>query len=208
VEGGRRWPARGQLRAKRGPMFRVRTLITGTPVVGGGISNFYFSESVGTAATVVAAVQAFWAALLGTMNSAITLSTQGQVDTLDPTSGLLTDSFNVTPVTQVGGDGGEVLPYATQGLVKWRTADIVNGRRVLGRTFVPGPCEARNNAGVPIAGYVTALDAAAAAMIAAANADFVIWHRPGDGGTPPGSEHFVTAGQAWTNWGSLRSRRT
>lgn len=112
-----------------------------------------------------------------------------------------------TTISTLG--GSNPLPPRTQGLIGWITSDIVAGRRVQGRSFVPLPDESQNlTAGVPGSSYTSQLDSAIAALLTPGSpfVEPVIWHRPQGGAG--GSDHVITAGVARTQWSSLRTRGT
>lgn len=105
----------------------------------------------------------------------------------------------VATTSGIGGASGEVLPTATQGLIKWQTAGLVGNRRVQGRTFVPGPTEGVNDgSGRPTAEYVNAQTANTAGLVT-----FGLYVA-----SRTANEFFpVTSGQVWNQWAVLRSRR-
>lgn len=124
---------------------------------------------------------------------------------LDDATGGLVNSW-AEPTTRVGqGDGeAESVPDASQILLRWRTPDVVNGRFVVGRTFVPGLTNG-NLAQGNIATAALSVFQAAATDFRASLADFRVWHRPiaGSGG----SSHNPNAAQVWPELAVLRRRR-
>ena len=105
-----------------------------------------------------------------------------------------------------GADAGEVLPTTLNGLIRWATGNVVAGRQLKGRTFVPAPVEAENTTGgVVNAAYITGVGTAISALLGAANAELVIWSRP----TPErlGSHGTVIGGTVWQQWAVQRGRR-
>jgi len=64
----------------------------------------------------------------------------------------------------VGTGSGDLLPRATCGLIQWQTD--YTGKSYRGRTYVPFPCEGLSGSdGEPTAGYLTAIDNLASAII-------------------------------------------
>jgi hypothetical protein len=197
-------------------MLRVRTVFTG-PAGTPWLSTMYFSSGglQSDADAAVVSVGAFWNAVDAGMSSTVSWSTEPDVADIDLATGELETSWSTTPQTGSGASAGDMLPTLAQALVRWRTPGVVNGRRVRGRTFVPGVTEAFAAAGRPIAAYLTTLNTAAAALIADANSQFVIWSRPfesdpDDPDDPPtraGTQHVVSSGTAWSEFASMRSRR-
>jgi len=182
-------------------VYRVRTSITGGQ---GGpyLSTLYFNVVGGlTAANANAAVGAFWLAVKGRVATGITMSTEAEVATIDIATGQVTGITAVTPVVNVGTAAGDTCPPATQGLLRWRTGTYIGGREIRGRTFLPGVTETDNVNGVPSASYISTVNAAAAAMIADANSDFMVYSRKNFDAAPG------LSGSVWSQWAVLRSRR-
>lgn len=172
----------------------VATGVNGSPFY----TNHYFNSSVGDGGA--STVQAFWTAMATVIAGAINIDFDGTVQQIDAETGQLTGVIPTTPWTVDCSAGGEVAPWFTQGLIQWRTAQFVNGRRLIGRTFVPGVTEQNSSAGIPTAGYTTALASAIQAM---EGSGFVIYsptHRT-FGIVPEG------ASTVWGQFASLRSRR-
>jgi len=138
------------------------------------------------------------------------------VITIDPVglqvveeSGLVAVGYPITttPVTTTGGN--EALPLQINGLVTARTGAYSNNREVKGRIFVPRPQESNSDAGAPNTAYKTALNTAAAALIADADSTWVVWQRPGVfKGTPfPGAAIPVVSATCQSYWSHLKTRR-
>ena len=130
------------------------------------------------------------------------------VDTIDPATGSITGSDGVTPWTLAGGTGTQYLPQANQICVTWKTAAVIAGRRVRGRTFL-GPLaktELEDN-GTPLAAALTSAGALADAWVnnGLTSTFAVVWHRPvgGSGGTA----EDITAHSIKDKFAILRSRR-
>jgi hypothetical protein len=87
--------------------------------------------------------------------------------------------------------------------VNWRTATVVGGRRVMGRTFLaPLMNSAYDSSGTIVTGNLTTLQNAADAL--AATTDIGVWHRPG--GTA-GVLAAIGTAQVPDQVTSLRTRR-
>lgn len=197
-------------------ILRVRTDWSGGAVAG-SLSTHYFgpNASAATAAdaqAVVDLVRNFWTALNPGIQAGIVWTTESVVDQLDDVGGLLLGSFATVARTGTGSTAGDPLPYQTQGLVRWNTATVADGHRLRGHTFIPAPLESENGAGAPAVAYVTRLGTAAAAMLAAAPYQLVVWHRPihdaAGALVRPGSNGIVTGGAGQGSWAVLRSRRS
>jgi hypothetical protein len=156
------------------------------------------------AESAIAALAAGWAALDAQVSNLLTWSTESDVEQISAATGELLGVFQVDPVADAGTGTADPLPFATQGLIRWRTGSIVNGREVRGRTFIPAPTEAVAIDGRPSAAFVTAASAAIAAWTGGLVA-LEIWHRPNELGA--GSAWSVETGQLWNQFAVLRSRR-
>jgi hypothetical protein len=182
-------------------VYRVRTQIIGG-AGGSELSTHYFSIIGGlTAANANAAVGAFWLALKPYISQTLTMRTEAEVVEVDPLTGNATGAVAVTPVSNVGTATGNLCPNAAQGLVRWRTGTFVGGKEIRGRTFIPGPTVTHLGAGVPTSTYINAVSAAAAALIADANSDFMIYSRKNAEQVP------ALTGSCWEQFAILRSRR-
>lgn len=189
-------------------MLRVRVAWTGpsSPL----LSTHYFlpaSETVTTATACFTAVATFWNSARAHISDNLAYVVQQQVDQLD-LLGNLTGSFVATNSAAASGqDTGDELPFQTQGLVAWTTNTFLNGRRLIGRSFIPGPTEQRNAQGAPDSTYLTTMNAAGAAYAATATVVPVVWQDKHDEIPPSGSTGVITGGVARGAWKVLRSRR-
>jgi len=181
-------------------MSRVQVIWSGTPVVGGGLSTFYFEAAVGTVAQQVAAVATFLANSETQRSSAITWATAADVAQIDSATGNLVGTSTVTPSTGAGTAAGDPAPFATQGLLRILTGVVVGGRLLRGRLFLPGVVEA-SSTGVPSAGYITAYNTVGAALIADVNSAWGIWSHT------HGVFQPANGVSTWNRWAVLRSRR-
>lgn len=182
-------------------LYKVRTLWTGGN--GGNlVSTMFFEESGGTAAQANAAVGAFWNALKSSIVDDLTFATDSSVYLIDEATGQPTGLNAVTPVTAACTQSGDPLPFMSQAVCQWRTGVFIAGREIRGRTFIPGMSETNSTNGRPVAGLVTAVNAAAAALIADANSIFGVYSLQ--------NFNFQEAvlGSCWSEFGVLRSRRT
>lgn len=188
-------------------MGRVRTVLTGPQIVGGGVSDLYFSEGEGAIDVLPSAVATFWTELAPGLHEGNTADVDPSVAILDETTGALiaveTSSTNPPPIAF--SDAGDPQGPANQALIQWHTGAVVNGRVVRGRMFVPAVAESASTLGVPTAAAIAFFQDAVDGLLAAVNATLCIWHRPN--GANPGSKHEVLSGTIWTQWAVLRSRR-
>lgn len=184
---------------------RMRVTWSGSPVIGPGLSTFYFASS---ATTQSASVKAFFTAIKANFSNTISWDIPNTGDLLDETTGTLTGVW-----TSSG--GGTVTASATPGptaggagyRVRWVTSGIVFGRRVIGTTFlVPLAGAAYDNDGTPNATVLSNTSTAAAALIAA-EPTMRIWSRPNTPGGSNGTSSPVISAFCPDLASSLRSRR-
>lgn len=185
-------------------MLRVTTVWGG---VGQGLpyySTHYFGgETSGEAAAAAAAVAEYWNDNSQIITTGLVPVVQPEVEVVQPTNGQTIGVHVVTPPESDVAATGDVLPWTTQGLVRWRTGVFVGGREIRGRTFLPGMMEANNLVGVPAPTWNTIANQAAASLITASvpAGDLVVYSRT----------HFqaavVTSGSSWNQWATVRSRR-
>lgn len=105
-----------------------------------------------------------------------------------------------------GGVGGRIL---------WRTGVVIDGRKVVGRTFVVPLVGAAGTDGLIFTGLVTSVGLKTAAYVAQPSARPVVWHKrftaPIEPGEPPvyagGNAVPINSGALQRTVSSLRSRR-
>jgi hypothetical protein len=188
-------------------MLRVRVAWTGpsSPL----LSTHYLSPATEDASSALAAhiaVATLWNSVRAVISDAFTYTVQQQVDQLD-LLGNLTGSFTVSNVASaIGQDAGDDLPYQNQGMIRWETGTFLDGRRLRGRTFIPGPTESASTGGAPTSAYLTALNTPAATY-AGSSSNPVVWADHHDRVPPFGATGDITSGAARTSFAVLRSRR-
>lgn len=181
-------------------LYRVRSSWSGGR--GGGLlSTMYFDVLPGSASDANAAVGAFWDDVKGFIANDLTVTTDAAVYLIDETNGQPTSIEAVTPIAVAGSQSAEPLPWANQVLLQWRTGLFSGGRELRGRTFIPGCTETGSTDGLPATGTLSAVNAAAATLIADANTELVIYSPTN------GTAGEVIAGTCWNEFAVLRSRR-
>jgi hypothetical protein len=186
---------------------RLRVTWAGSPVVGPGVSTFFFRDL--SSGAPIDAIKAFFTSVKAEVAAGVTWNVQSSGDILNETDGSLAGSWSFPAA------GGTVLSTGTgqfaNGVgarVKWRTNGTFKGRRVVGSTFlVPAPVLSYEGAGNLQSISVSAIQAAGNTLVSAVGGDMVIWSRPGKGETN-GEVNSVTACQAPDLVSWLRSRRT
>lgn len=183
-------------------------------VAGGGVYTSYWRPgtsggSAADATDILARVRAVLDAAKSATVTAVTYVPQVAVDALEDSTGALTGSFSGTAPASVSGTGGsEGLPPGTSLLVTAHTGQVVNGRQLRGRHFLPGFNEAAIAAGLPNQPTFPGLAAAyTASLTGGSTASFpVVWHRP-QGGSGGSSFAVTSYALDLQKWGQLTSRR-
>lgn len=181
---------------------RIRVIWSGTTIVGGGLTSFYFNSFAGTAAQQGSAVSAFLGATEASRSSGVSWEREPNVDTLNQVTGVLEGTTGLVASSGVGTASGDVLPRETQCLLREFTNTVVAGRLLRGRMFFPGATESMNSAsGQPLAVITDDYDAAAGDLIADANTDWIVWSKT------HGQIASVATASCWNSWAGLKSRR-
>lgn len=153
------------------------------PGGGAGYSTFYAETDQSTTQRqeFADAVGAFFQALDNLIPSTVTITFDSEVRQLNDASGVLEDVEAVTPPTAVNGIATGAYAAGAGARVDWRTSVIINGRRVIGRTFiVPIIGSSFESNGTIVAASLADLQAAADAYLASFTSivGAVVWHRP------------------------------
>jgi hypothetical protein len=182
-------------------MLRVRTVFTGVPG-SPWLSTMYWAdlETQDGANLAVARVGQFWTALGGQMKTTVRWDTEAEVDQLSVT-GTLQGTYVTAPVGGNGLAADTLLPIATQALVRWSTSLVVAGRRLRGRTFLPGWTEAHSLNGVLEVAAKNTTQNAANTLIAHSAPSMVVWS------PTHGTLANIDAASVWEQFAVLRSRR-
>lgn len=131
-----------------------------------------------------------------------------EVREIDETTGELTGVGSVTaPAAVSGGTGTNPLPDASQVLLRWRTASVLDGRRVGGRTFIPNVVR-----DAAVAGNFGSTSAFIGQFgVPAIRDNLVIWSRPRVATEKlparAGSIHAVVGVDCWSEFAIQRRRR-
>lgn len=163
-------------------MYKVTTEWTGF-VGAPGYTNFFFETTdplADGAAEAAVATRQFWDTLKDYFNTATHLRVIPEVATMNDEDGSLEDLIPVaSPPAEVVGTSTAGIASPSGFLVKWRTNVVVGGKRITGRTFlVPGATNQFDPDGTVKAAAITAIAGAGNALIANADTNFGVWHRP------------------------------
>lgn len=184
-------------------MIRVTTVWTG--MVGAPYyTNLYADgDTAGEADAANAAVVALWTDLEGLYHVSLTARVSPETEFVDPATGAVTGVESSAGGNVQGGAGDELLPPATQGLVRLRTGVFVAGREIRGRVFLPGLTQFVNQDGSVAVGTVSSVNTIFAdyltAMSGAGGA--VVWS------PTHGQAAVITSTSMWTEFAVLRTRR-
>lgn len=151
-------------------------------------------------------VQDFWLGFTGILGAGVSWVVRDSGDTLSEATGELTGDWS-DPVQLIGPPSngtGAVVPNASMLLIQWRTGRIRRGRRVTGRTFIPGVSSGNVENGELTANAQGFASLAAADMVSD-GVGFSVWSRPIDGSAGILSE--VVSGSCWNELATQRRRR-
>jgi hypothetical protein len=177
-----------------------------------GYTNLYFETSdplSGGAQQAVDNVRAFFATIKDFIPGACSVLVSPTVDMVEDTDGELDDTITVaTPPLVVTGGSGATFAAVAGACITWKTAGVVAGRRVRGRTFiVPMSANQYQADGSLVDAAIPILVGAASALRTATGPTFVIWHRPTGSPASGGSSFAVTAQSISDKVSYLSSRR-
>lgn len=170
----------------------------------GGVTLLHFPDDA-LDVDIVTDVTAWLTALRPTLATTTSAAVVDLVRQINTETGVLAFESPLGTIAPVVGTGGTSAgPNASQGLIRYRTSEVINGRVLKGRQYIPGmSSQAQASTGEVGPTGTNALNAAGVALRGAAG--FGIWHRPvnGSGGA------FATANQssAWTEFAIQRRRR-
>lgn len=132
----------------------------------------------------------------------LTAVVQPDVRIVNTGTGVLEGVDVVTGATVPGVSTSEQLPRMTMALVQWRTAQVVNGRFLRGRTFLPGFNEGATDANGNIDPAVAAGVATEANdYVTALGTDACVWSRT------HGVAASIDLATVWSEWAFMASRR-
>ena len=188
-------------------MLRVDVILGGSAVVGGGINQLFFSNDAVDAQACADAAQDFWDVMAFGIHNSCTYQVSSTVLDINQVTGELVGAVPVTTLAAAaGGASSDREPPVLQGLLRLNTGQVVNGRVLKGRLFIPAVPDSFVNSDGSVSGsYGSGMTAAAIGLIDDATASWNIWHRPiaGSGGTMRTVQSASVSGK----FSVLRSRR-
>jgi len=172
--------------------------------MGSGTTVMNFDEST-PVATQRAALGTFWNAVDSTLAGSVTWTVEVEGRERDP-QGTLTGSWTETTPQTGSAAAGSIVPNASQALIRWRTGVVVNGRFVLGHTYIPCLSNANASNGELNPAALTTILNAATALIGS-GAGLLVWHRP-TVTSGIGIEVPVQTAGVWSELAVQRNRRS
>lgn len=179
---------------------------TGAP----GYSAFHFSAGGGIISDAQSSanrVMAAFQAVRSMLPDGVAVQVQPEVEVIDESTGVLEGYEDIDVDTYSPGSGSGGYSAASGAVINWRTDNVRNGRRILGRTFiVPLAGEAYQDDGTLNGAAITALNGFADELVGFdIDSRFGVWARPinGAGGQMADATSFRIPDMAAV----LRSRR-
>jgi len=172
---------------------------------GSGKRSVLYFDATPTVSSQRTALQTFLTSMKALQASTTSYGVAIQGVEIDDATGNLLGAWSEPSLKNgTGTSAGTDTSDASQLLVQWKTAEIINNRFLRGRTFFPGVGSGQITNGNLSGAAVTAAQGAANAFIAS-SAGLRIWHRPGPAGA--GSSRLVTTAAIWSELAVLRRRR-
>lgn len=173
---------------------RARVVWSGWPG-GPGLSTFYFDQ----ATTNMAALLAFWTSARTVVPAGVSFNVPNSGDQIDPGTGKIVGTWTGSGGGVTTTTGTAAAYSGTSGcVIRWQTGGILNGRRLLGRTYmVPLKGSMYGNDGSIDEASIASLVTACATLILAYSPNLVAWSKPRNAGTngpgDPGKASLVSA---------------
>lgn len=174
---------------------------------GGGQSTLYTQGAEGGEQATATAIKTWLGQVAQGLTNQVTVNLDPEVRKLADASGTLTGVASVNPGNAVvGNNASQSVADASQVLFRWNTGVIHQGRRMVGRTFIPGLPVGSLDGGNLKAASAADFATKNAAFIASLSSDpLVVWHRPKHGSG--GMTFVVSGGSVWSEMAVLRRRR-
>jgi len=193
------------------PLYRMK--MTWTGFVGSpGYTNLYFlnpeEPTLAIRDTTAGRVRTFFQGLTSYLSNQVNIAYPSEMEHVDTATGDLLDIQPLTGQANTVGTQTAGFSAAVGACVTWNTEQIVNGRRLRGRTFlVPLASAAYQTDGTLIDTTRTSINTAASALCNYNdNLVLSIWHRPSTGGSD-GVAAEASSASVRDRTAVLRSRR-
>lgn len=175
----------------------VHSGISGAPY----LTTHYSIANLSTAAAMRDAVAGFWQNTVGERAGGLLSTGESVIDEIRSEDGVLVNSTGVQDWSYAATGAGEVLPQATQGLLRLETGSIILGQRVRGKIYLPAPTVADNATGGTVVSYRQSYEDAWDTYLNVPNNVPAVWARKSGEAVP------VNQVNVWAQFAVLRSRR-
>lgn len=188
----------------------IRILITYTGLEGMPAVNTLHFAGTGQTAANEAAVKAnnFVQAMKIYISSSVQITIDQVATEVNFLTGEIVAFYGISGTATVGTDSNQPLPIGTSLLCTFQTGNVVRGRRLQGRIYVPGMTEGlpAPTTGTLAPASVVTLSGVLANTLGGTGAQFLVWSRPVVDG-PDGQVGQVTQYGVSRILSNLRSRR-
>lgn len=171
--------------------------------IGSGYSVFNVDGAIGNDLQGVAdEIRLWFSSRSSALPNDVTISFEAEVKELTVAGNLISIGAVTAPGSVTGGYSGDWSSSSGR-VVRWTTADVVGGRRLIGHTFLVPSAQFTDSSGSVLAGTISADATAHAALIAGLSGNgtpLVVWSRR------YATTGEVTLGQTLARPVSLRSR--
>jgi len=188
-----------------GDIYRVRTVWSGSPVVGPTVSTFYLG---GGSIGFLADLHTFWGAVGGRVPAGVTFFTSNTGDVLEDTTGEITGTWTDGTSSTISSTGTGAYAAGVGARMVMSTDGIRTKRRVKGSIFlVPLVTSCYQADGTIDGAILTGLQSAAAALYTGLQPEWKVYGRPHKGSND-GIQSTVLSVTVPDKVSWLRSRRT
>lgn len=172
----------------------------------GGESIMYFRDGTATLDFLRQSINVMYTSVATRFDSLTTWSVAQSGNIVDEATGTLVDEWSSgNDYSGNGSASGQPVPNEAQLLIRWNPQVIIGGRRLKGRTYVPGLSSLAMDAGHVSSAVVGDFQAAAEQFIDDCATQFVTWRRPVEGAG--GASASVITASIWNEWAVQRRRR-
>jgi len=170
-------------------LYRVRVGLSGFPG-GPGVSTFFFFD----VATAIDSLHSLYTSVAPYMPAIVRINVETTGDVITDTNGAITSAWSHASVAEIAGSNPNPYAGPAGALFVWKTAVILDRKRLRGRTFiVPMTTDKYQNDGSLADGPRGELQGFVNAFTAEQSASFAVWHRPRKAKAADGSRPAITA---------------
>lgn len=183
-------------------LIRIRSVWTGVAGSPYYTNQFFSASNSAEAQDAMDAVLTLWNVFTNYLRTPLRVDAEPFVPSINVATGAIVGGYDLDPGTGVQfTSSGDLLPPATQMLIRETTGVYAGGRQIRGRSYMPGWGEGANS----VNGTV---DTATRTLVQGAFNDLLggsavpVVYSPKNGQAEP-----ITAYSVWEQWSVLRSRR-